>query len=272
MKMTHARRKKDSKRMRKAALREMKKLSKVIGRHAGRHRELLEQRWQETDLSEGQARQIIARIDTILEQLPHAIHQAHERIIGERQVKNADKIFSLYESHAGIYGRGRAGAEVEFGSQLLLGECESGVIVEWELVCGNPKADTKMLGRSLDRLKQTAAGASIEQVCGDRGFDSKANRALLENGGIYNGLCPKPPGELKRRMKKPEFVELQLRRAQTEARISIIKNGFLGAPLLSKGHENQNREIDWSVLTHNLWVIARLPYGPEWPSQSVSQS
>ena len=58
-----------------------------------------------------------------------------------------------------------------------------------------------------------------------------------------------------------EFAGLQHRRSQTEARISIFKNGFLGAPLLSKGYGNQNREIAWSVLAHNLWVIARLPQG-----------
>ena len=122
MKMTHARRKKDGKRARKAVLREMKKLSKIIAAHAERHRELLEERWQETDLKEGEARQIMERITTVLERLPQAIRQAHERIIGERQVKNEEKMLSLYEGHAAVYVRGKAGAEVEFGSQLLLGE------------------------------------------------------------------------------------------------------------------------------------------------------
>ena len=261
MKMTHARRKKDAKRARKAVLREMKKLSKLIAAHAERHRDLLQERWRETDLKEGEARQIIQRITTVLERLPHAIQQAHERIIGERQVKNAEKMLSLYEEHAAVYVRGKAGAEVEFGSQLLLGEAASGVIVDWELVGGNPRADTKMLGRSLDRMQQTSARPAIRQVTGDRGFDSPANRALLEKDGIYNAICPKSPAELKKRMKDSEFVELQQRRSQTEARISILKNGFLGSPLLSKGHENQSREVAWSVLAHNLWVIARLPQG-----------
>src|ERR1022692_732142 len=189
IKMMHARRKKDAKRVRKAVLREMKKLSKVIAGHAQRHQDLLEQHWQETALKEG----------------------------------------------------------------------ESGVIVDWELVCGNPTADTKMLGRSLERLKQTSGGASIYQVCGDRGFDSKANRGLVEDDGIYNAICPKAPGELNQRMKEPQFAELQRRRSQTEARIAIFKNGFLGSPLLSKGYGNQQREVAWSVLAHNLWVIARLP-------------
>src|SRR5712691_10355612 len=49
MKMTHARRKKDAKRARKAVLREMKKLSKVIAGHAQRHHELLQKQWKETE-------------------------------------------------------------------------------------------------------------------------------------------------------------------------------------------------------------------------------
>lgn len=259
MKMTHARRKKDAKRVRKAVLREMKKLSKSIVAHAERHRDLLQERWRETDLKEGEARQIVQRITTVQERLPQAIRQAHERIIGERQVKNAEKMLSLYEEHAAVYVRGKAGAEVEFGSQLLLGEAASGAIVDWELVGGNPRADTKMLGRSLERMKQTPAGPAIRQVSGDRGFDGAANRTLLEKEGIYNAICPKSPAELKKRMKDSEFGKLQQRRSQTEARISIFKNGFLGSPVLSKGYENQSREVAWSVLAHNLWVIARLP-------------
>lgn len=262
MKMTHARRKKDAKRARKAVLREMKKLSKIMAAHAERHRDLLQEHWQETDLKEGEARQITERITTVLERLPQAIHQAHERIIGERQVPNAEKMLSLYEEHAAVYVRGKAGAEVEFGSQLLLGEAVSGVIVDFELVCGKPRADTKMLGRSLERMKEMTAGAAVRQVGGDRGFDSQPNRALLEKEGIYNAICPKSPTELKKRMKDSEFVTMQQRRSQTEARIAIFKNGFLGSPILSKGHENQSREVAWSVLAHNLWVIARLPQAP----------
>ena len=258
IKMTHARRAKKSKSLRKAALREMKKLSKIIAEHARRHRDLLVAQWQETDLRQGEAAQIQKRIEGVLEQLPVAIKQAHERIIGERQVKSSDKILSLYEKDVAVYVRGKAGAEVEFGRQLLLGECESGVITDWELVLGNVKADTKLLDRSLDRLNKHCP-VMPKSVCGDRGFDSKANRASLEKREMDNGICPKPPAELTKAMQDPQFADLQWRRSQTEARIAIFKNGFLGAPLLSKGYENQTMEVAWSVLTHNLWVIARLP-------------
>ena len=99
----------------------------------------------------------------------------------------------------------------------------------------------------------------IGAIGGDCGFDSQPNRDLVEQEGIYNGICPKAPAELKKRMQEGKFVEMQKRRSQTEARISIFKNGFLGSPLLSKGHANQAREVAWNALTHNLWVMARRP-------------
>ena len=45
------------------------------------------------------------------------MRQAHERIIGERQVDNEERILSVYEGHAEVCVREKAGAEVEFGSQ-----------------------------------------------------------------------------------------------------------------------------------------------------------
>ncbi len=52
-------------------------------------------------------RQRPERIDTILERVPHAVKQAHERIIGERPVANEEKILSWWEGHAVVDGRGR---------------------------------------------------------------------------------------------------------------------------------------------------------------------
>ena len=50
------------------------------------------------------------------------------------------------------------------------------------------------------------------------------------------------------------------RRAQTEARIGILKNNFLGRKLTTKGYENQSKQVAWAVLAHNVWVLARQPY------------
>jgi hypothetical protein len=155
--MTHTRRRPDSKKARKRVLRSMKKLLKRIDRHAQKHRDLLENEREQTELTEGEA----------------------------------------------------------------------------------------------------------AAMAGDRGFDSKRNRNRLEKNGVYNAICPRSVSDLRERMKEKDFVELQTRRAQTEPRIAIFKNGFLGRPMRSKGFVHRESRVAWAVLTHNLWVIARLPLAEE---------
>jgi hypothetical protein len=47
-------------------------------------------------------------------------------------------------------------------------------------------------------------------------------------------------------------------RAQTEGRIGILKNGFLGRPLRAKGFAHRQLALAWGVLTPDLWRLARL--------------
>jgi hypothetical protein len=64
-------------------------------------------------------------------------------------------------------------------------------------------------------------------------------------------------------MKDGKFAALQKRRAQTEGRIGVLKNGFFGAPMRAEGFEHRERAVMWGVLTHNLWVLARLRVAKE---------
>jgi hypothetical protein len=256
--MTHTRRQKDGKRGRKKVLRLMKKLVGKVARHAELHRDLLINRREETCFTENQAHQIIFRIDSVLEQLPQAVCQAHERIIGERQVPNRSKILSLYEKDIHVIVRGKADAEAEFGNTLLLGEQLDGIILDWELYREKSSSDSKLLKQSLERI-DTYHHCRPSSVTTDRGFDSPANRRYLEKAGIGNNICPKSVPALQEKMQQASFCENQKRRGQTEGRIGILKNEFLGNPLKSKGFASRQMSVAWAVLAHNLWVIARLP-------------
>jgi hypothetical protein len=261
--MTHSRRRADGRKHRKRILRLLKKLLKTIDGHARRHRDLLASDWRQTDLRAGEVRQILARLDNVQQQLPAAIKQAHERIIGGRQVANADKVLSLYEPDLHVIVRGKAGAEVEFGNTLLLAEQPDGVIVDWKFVQDQAPGDSKFLKESLARFSGVFNGRQPGAVVGDRGFDSAASRKQVEQAGIFNAICPKSVSGLRERMQEERFVVLQGRRAQTEGRIGIFKNGFLGRPVRSKGFIHRELHITWSVLAHNLWVVARLPAADE---------
>lgn len=254
--MSQARRRPDSKRKRKAIFRKMKKLEAKIRKHAIQHQELLLNHWEQTPWTEKQALRIVNRMQNIIDQLPAAIKQAHERIIGERQVKSSEKILSLYEPDVDVIVRGKAGADVEFGNVLALGEQADGLIVSWKLYQDNI-VDSKSVIPSVEMAQKACSGA-IKSVYGDRGTSSVANTGQLKDMGIAANLGARNIDEFRERMKDNDFASGQKRRAQTEGRIGIFKNCFLGRPLRMKGYENRQLAVSWAALTHDLWVVARI--------------
>ena len=251
------------KKERKSLFRKMKCLSQVVEDHAARYRNLLDDNWSETDLSRKEAEVILRGMDHVIEQLPQARKQAHERIIGGRKVPNGEKILSLYESEIHVVVRGKAGAAVEFGNSLFLAETSDGFILDHELKRTATSGDAKWLGERFPLMKEKS-GKPLLGLSGDRGCDSEENRTLLEKENVFNGLCPRDPQELTRRMQTDEpFAAALRRRAQTEGRVGILKNVFLEGIPRAKGFENRELQVAWAVLSHNLWVVARLPWVEE---------
>ena len=255
MEMTHTRRKKNSNKERKRVLREMKKLVIVVRGHARRYRTLLDLNWQATDWTRPQAEQVLKRIDLVMEALPAAVKQAHERIIGERPVPNDEKLLSLFEPDLHVIVRGKAGEEVEFGNLLILGEQSDGLIIDWELFKEQVPADTRLVRPSVERV-ESGLKLSVKSLVTDRGFDNKTNIKWLEGRGTFAGLCRRDPRALREAMRDEHFAQAQQRRAQTEARVAIFKNEFLGRPMRSEGFKNRALQVAWGVLTHDLWVLA----------------
>ena len=260
--MTHAKRKKGAKKLRKAILRQMKKLLKTASKHAARHVELLEKRWQDVDINRAKAEQILKQISNVNAKVADVIRQAHERIIGERKVRNEDKIFSLYEDDVRVITRRKAGSEVEFGNTLFLAEQNDGLIIDWKLFRQQAPSDSKLLKASHKRISNRI-GIDVKLISGDRGFDSKANQLYLKSCDIFNAVCPRNPGLLQERLQEEDFRDAQNRRSQTEGRIGILSNCFCGNPMRQKGFEHRKIHMGLSVLSHNLWVLARLKLAQE---------
>jgi hypothetical protein len=257
MQMTFAKRKKDSKRNRKAVLRKMKKLVKKVAKHAMKHFELLDNNWETVDVSRVQAEQILKQISNVTEKLADAVRCAHERIIGQRRVANKDKLLSIYEDDVHVIVRHKSGAEVEFGNTLLLTEQNDGLIVDWKLFRDQAPADSRLLKNSHQRIAEKL-DIDVELIAGDRGFDSKANQLYFEKENIFNAVAPRDPKQLQQRLEEEQFRQGQKRRSQTEARISILSNCFCGNPMRQKGFEHREIHMGLSVLSHNLWVLARI--------------
>lgn len=255
--MTHTRRKADSRRARKAVLREFKPLLRTIAGHARRHRDRLVGEPAGTAYSPAEAARIVGRIDRMLALVPKVIAQAHERIIGERTVPNSGKILSAYEPDVNVIVRGKAGREVEFGNTLLLAESRQGLIVDWELYRGPAPAEWRQLQDSVDRQNQFDLSAPLAAAVADRGFSSRQGSQQLAAAGIYDAVCPRDPHELQHRLQEKRFAGLQRRRGSTEARIAILRQRQ-SRRLRCRGFDHRYLAVAWSVLGHNLWIVARL--------------
>ena len=256
--MTHTPKKTEGQKHRKKMLRKMDKLIGTVAQHARRYRKILDEQWEQTQWTRPQAEQVLRRLDNVLDQLPAAREQAWQRIIDEEPVANPDKILSLYESAIRVVVRHKAGAEVEFGNTLLLGESRQGLILHWELFEQSAPADARLVKRSVESIEKNLQ-IEIKELGANRGFDSADIQKWLAEEKTYNGICPRDPHRLKERLGSWKFVKLQRRRSQTEGRISIIIHNFLGCPIRSKGFAHRQLAVGWGVLTHNLWVLARLP-------------
>jgi hypothetical protein len=242
LEMTHTRRKSDAKKARKSVLRRIKPLVRTIAGHAKRHRDRLESSWQGTRYSQAQAGQIIARIDRMLEQVPTVITQAHERIIGERQIESSEKVLSVYEQDVNVIVRGKAGKEVEFGHTLMMAESIQGLILDWKTYAQAAPAEWRQLQESVARQNHYDLSEPIRAVGSDRGFNSKQGSMALAHLDIFDATCPRDPRGFKERFAEDRFGRLQHRCASTEERVAIFKQR-VARRLRDKGFDHRCQAV-----------------------------
>lgn len=258
MSMTSSSRNRRGKKEQKKVFRKLKKLAAVIRQHGQRYADfLIAEREEKTDLSEAEANCILKRINKMLDTLPVAIEQANSRVVSGKLIANEDKLISVYHEDVNVIKRGKAGGQVEFGNTLFIAEQSDGIIIDWQLY----KTDIKEVQATKESVIRMTEEFEYEvnSITGDRGCYSKSNDKFLAEKDIYSGLCPRNPQEFAERMQDDKFQKLQKRRAQTEGRIGIFKNIILDGSLYEKNFECKQEKVNWAVLVHNLWCMARLP-------------
>jgi hypothetical protein len=246
----------EAQQLRKEVLQVMLELVEQAVAQAQEHVLLLIHKPEETTYSPGMLARQLERLERTIKKSPAVCSQARKRIIEGVQLESKDKQLSLHETDIQVILRGKAGKAVEFGNALWLVETECGYIVDHDLIKEH-SADSKYVAGSIERL--VGLELPVKSYCADRGAQSAANEQLLKQHGIENYICPKGAAMAKRLKEDPKLGAALKRRASTEARIAILTNQFLGEPARAKGFEHRKLAVGWAVLTHNLWVLARLP-------------
>jgi transposase, IS5 family len=185
------------------------------------------------------------------------IEQTKQRLWGGN-THVAEKVLSLFEPHTQVIRKGKAHKPNEFGRLVRIDEVENGIVSGYEVLEGNP-ADTNSW---LPAINHHIAlfGEPPHMGTGDRGFFSAQNEREAEALGVEKVALP-ARGRLSqkraKRQKEPWFQRALRWRAGSEGTISHLKNPFFMKRATYKGDRGFKRYVGWSVITKNLFSMAR---------------
>ena len=201
-------------------------------------------------------------IELALEELLPLMRQVYDftnrkEILGE-SVPSDEKLFSIYELHTDIIVKG--GREVLFGHKVNLAGGNSNLILDCQILDGNP-SDTQLYQGTLDRVIENY-GTVPRDSSTDGGYASIANKEHAQGKGIKNIVFNKVVGSLQNitTSKKLETM-LKKWRSGMEAVISNYKRSFDMFICNWKGKAHFKAKVLWSAIAYNIKVMTRLVIG-----------
>lgn len=207
-------------------------------------------RWLSVEAQVGQIKHFLPLVEKVIKQTQERVLEGNPHVVG--------KILSLFEPHTQVIRKGKAHKPNEFGRLVRVDEVENGIVSGYEALEGNPP-DTHSL---LPALEQHAAtfGQAPRIAVADRGFFSAVNEREAEAQGVERVALP-ARGRLSptraARQKERWFRRALRWRAGVEATISHLKHPFSMTRVRYKGEEGFKRYVGWSVITKNLFSLAR---------------
>jgi IS5 family transposase len=193
----------------------------------------------------GELKGLLPKMEKVYE-----ISYRHE-ILGE-SVPNREKIFSIYEEHTDIIVKGSR--EVEFGHKVNLATGRSNLILDCEVVDGNP-SDSTLYEGVLDRASKDY-GIRPRDMVTDGAYGSLRNQEKAKEYGIVNIVFNKIVGSLKNVVTSIHMeTRLKKWRSGMEAVISNLKRGFDLSRCEWKGRDHFDAKVFWSVIAYNIRVM-----------------
>jgi transposase, IS5 family len=135
----------------------------------------------------------VNKLSDIIPMLEKVYRNAEKHQLLNEKVENKDKIFSIFEPHTDILVKGKR--EVEFGHKVLITRGDSNLILDYDVLEGNP-SDKDLLLPTLEKIK-TRYGKVPESISNDGGFTSQKNIKDCQSMGIKNIVFTKVTKSLK---------------------------------------------------------------------------
>lgn len=194
-------------------------------------------------------------LERLLPLMEQVYEMTYSKEIIKRSVPNEEKIFSIYELHTDIIVKG--GREVLFGHKINLASGKSNLILDCDVLKGNP-SDKTLYQPTIDRVIENYKITPRDSVT-DGGYASKDNMAYSIDKGIINIVFNKIVGSLHNVVNSLN-IETRLKkwRSGMEAIISNLKRGFDIRVCNWKGWAHFQAKVLWSVLGYNFRVMTAI--------------
>lgn len=200
---------------------------------------------------------LLVSLEHYLKLMARVIDQTERRILGGESVPAEEKIVSIFEEHTDIIKKG--GREVVFGHKIFLSCGRSSLILNCEVLPGNP-ADAGRL-KPLLETHHELYGRYPRQIAADRGFYSGSNlKWARQREGLQDAAFDRKGSVKISDMARSSWIYRQLKRfrAGIEGCVSWLKRVFGLNRCTWKGWEHFCQYVQASVVSYNLLVLARL--------------
>lgn len=198
----------------------------------------------------GQLRHFLPLVEKVVAQTGERLWKGNTHVMG--------KVLSMFEAHTQIIRKGKPDKPTEFGRLVRIDEVENGIVSGYQVQEGNP-ADTDAWIAAL-KQHQASFGQAPRLATADRGYFSAENEREARAQGVEKVALP-ARGRLsptRAGRQKQRWFQRALRwRAGSEATISTLKHPFSMLRATYKGDTGFQRYVGWSIITKNLFSIAR---------------
>lgn len=198
---------------------------------------------------------LVKALERLLPLMRQVYSMTERREIKAEAVPNDEKIFSIYELHTDIIVKGSR--DVQFGHKINLTDCKSKLILDCQILKGNP-SDKSLLQGSMENVIGKY-GKIPKSVATDGGYASKANQEYVREKGVVNVVFNKIVGSLKN-ITSSQNMETRLKkwRSGIEGTISNLKRRFKLYRCNWKGWEHYQAKVLWGVIAYNIRVMTGL--------------
>ena len=174
----------------------------------------------------GRAAAVVSELERTATLVERVVAQTRVRLGGDVP-DGSTRVVSLHDTDARPIAKGRLGKPVEFGYKAQVVDNADGVVVDHEVVVGNPP-DAPMLVPAIARIT-ARFGRAPSAVSADRGYGEAKVDAELEALGVGRVAIPRRgrPGAARQQIQRTRaFTKLVKWRTGSEARISHLKRDY----------------------------------------------